>query len=86
MLTISILDKTLTHICLVDLFILINWKSPFPILGVAGVLFHFYSIFDRNFLLGNSTDPDQTPQDLGLHCPKNGALCLFLCLYTFRGK
>ena len=30
-----------THICLVDPSILINWTSPFPILGVAGVLFHF---------------------------------------------
>ena len=28
----------LTHICLVDLSI--NWTSPFPILGVSGVLFH----------------------------------------------
>ena len=28
--------------------ILINWTSPFPILGVSGVLFHFYSISNRN--------------------------------------
>ena len=32
----------LTHICLVDYAILINWTSPFPILGVSGVLFHFF--------------------------------------------
>ena len=31
----------LTHIRLADLSILINWTSPFPILGVSGVLFHF---------------------------------------------
>ena len=34
----------LTHICLVDFSIHINWTSPFLILGVSGVLFHFYSI------------------------------------------
>ena len=33
--------RRLTHICLVDPSILINWMSPFPILGVSGVLFHF---------------------------------------------
>ena len=27
--------------------ILINWTSPFPILGVYGVFFHFYSISNR---------------------------------------
>ena len=41
--------------------------SPFPILGVPGVPFSFYSI-----LLANSEDPDHTPRsaasDLGLHC------------------
>ena len=26
--------KALTHICLIDYAILINWTSPFPILGV----------------------------------------------------
>ena len=30
-----------THICLVDLSILINWTNPFPILWVVGVLFIF---------------------------------------------
>ena len=25
-----------------DFSILINWTSPFPIIGVPGVLFHFY--------------------------------------------
>ena len=38
----------LTHICLVDYTILINWTSQFTILGVSGVvLFHFYSISNR---------------------------------------
>ena len=32
----------------VDFSIIIKWTSPFPILGVSGILFHFYSIFDRN--------------------------------------
>ena len=36
----------LTHICLVDLPILINWTVPF--FGVSGVLFHLYLIFDRH--------------------------------------
>ena len=35
---------SLTYICLVDPSTLISWMSPFPILGVSGVLFHFYSI------------------------------------------
>ena len=38
----------LTHICQVDPSILINWKSPFRILGVSDVLLHFYSISNRN--------------------------------------
>ena len=38
----------LNLICLVDFSNLINWTSPFPILGVSGVIFHFYFIFDRN--------------------------------------
>ena len=37
-----------TCICSVDFAILINWMSPFPILVVPGVPFHFHFIFDRN--------------------------------------
>ena len=52
--------------------ILINWTSPFPILGLLGGIFHFYSNFKRNFLIANSGEPDQTPRfaasDLVLHC------------------
>ena len=29
--------------------ILINWTSPFPILGLLGGIFYFYSNFKRNF-------------------------------------
>ena len=43
----SIMVKRLTHICLVNPSILINWTIPCPILGVSGVLFHFYSISNR---------------------------------------
>ena len=28
--------------------ILINWTSPFPILGLLGDIFQFYSNFNRN--------------------------------------
>ena len=48
----------LTHICLVDPSIFINWTSPFPILGVSGVLFHFYSVSTRY----------SAASDLGMHC------------------
>ena len=47
--TFSSIPIRLTHICLVDPSILINWMSPFPILGLSGVCFHFDSTFDRNF-------------------------------------
>ena len=42
--TTYVRPSILTHICLVDLSILINWMVPFPILWVSGVLFHFYFI------------------------------------------
>ena len=35
-------SMNLTHNCLVDQSILINWTSPCPILGVSGVLFHIF--------------------------------------------
>ena len=38
---------TSIHICLVDpSSILINWTSPFPILGVSGVLFSLLFYFE----------------------------------------
>ena len=65
----TIASLKLTHICLVDFSILINWTSPFPILGVSVFFFQFYSISNR---YSCTEDPDQTPHsaasDLGLHC------------------
>ena len=67
----SEVSNILTHICLMDLFILINWTSPFRILGVLVYFFQFYSILIIDILLANS-DPDQmqrsTASDRGLHC------------------
>ena len=40
--------EMLTHIYLVDPSILIKWTSPFPVLGVFGVLIHFDFICYRN--------------------------------------
>ena len=42
-----VITAILTHMCLVDPSILIYWTSPFPILGVSGVLFNLYSISNR---------------------------------------
>ena len=36
------------HTDLVHYSILIYWAGPFSILGVSGLLFHFYFNFDRN--------------------------------------
>ena len=57
---------SLAHICLMDFSILINWTSPFRILGVSGVLFHFYSILNRNSC--KQTVKTLIWPDLGLHC------------------
>ena len=65
------MKKNLTHIFSVDFSILINWTSPFPILGVSDVLFHFYSISNRN-----SEDPDHS--GIVCLCPKNGTLRLYV--------
>ena len=70
----SMSSVELTYICLEHPSFLTNWTSPFPILGVSGVLFHFNYISNR-FLLANSEDPDQTPRsmayNLGMHCVPN---------------
>ena len=39
-------NRILTHICLMDLSILINWTSSFPIVGVSGVFFSFLFCFE----------------------------------------
>ena len=72
-----------------DLYILINWKSPFPILGVSGALFHLYFIFDRKFceqtvktLIRISAASDQ-----GLHClPRSQKWDARQILYGLTGK
>ena len=39
----------LTNTCRMGFPFLINWTSPFPILGLVGGIFHFYSNFKRHF-------------------------------------
>ena len=39
----------LTHLCQIYFPILIDWTSPFPILGLLDGIFHFYSNFKRHF-------------------------------------
>ena len=39
----------LTHLCRMELPTVMKWTSPFPILGLLGGIFHFYSNFKRNF-------------------------------------
>ena len=63
----------LTHICPVVSSILINWMSPFPILGVSGVLFHFFFIFVIEIDVSKQWRPlsdaaQSAVSDLGLHC------------------
>ena len=45
----EIFFNILTHLCQMYLPILINWTSPFSILGLLGGIFHFYSNLKRNF-------------------------------------
>ena len=75
----------LTHICLLDPSILFYWTSPFPILGVSGILFHFYSISNRYSCL-KQTVKTLIRWRILLHliwvctvylCPKNGTLILY---------
>ena len=37
-----------------------NWTSPFPILGLLGDIFHFYLIFKRNFFKQTENRSDAT--------------------------
>ena len=54
-----------------DLSILKILTNPFWILGVSGVIYHFYLILDRKSFK-QTVDPDQTlrsaASDLGLDC------------------
>ena len=71
--SVIFLIKTLIHLCRMYFPILINWTSPFPILGLLGVcFFSFLFKFQKKLLYTNSGEPDQTPYfaaaDLVLHC------------------
>ena len=75
MITVSI-PLRLTHCVQVDSSNVICWMSQFVVLGVSGLFYHFYSIFDGKrwgqTLLANTVDADQmlhyVASDLGLHC------------------
>ena len=74
--------QILTLFCLVDYAILINWTSPFVILGVSGVFFYLFWIeFPvskqcSKTLIANNVDPDQNAaSDLGLYCLPMSVLC-----------
>ena len=45
-----------------DPSVLISWTSPFAIIGVPGVYFHFYSISNRN------SCKQTAASDLSVHC------------------
>ena len=47
----------LTHNCLVDPSILINWTSPFPIFGMYGVPFSFFILFQIETPVSNQCRP-----------------------------
>ena len=55
----------LTHSCLVDLSIFINWTSPFPNTGVSGVFLRFIFIL---FLIKINVSTRSVASDLGLQC------------------
>ena len=76
--------QLLTHICLMDLSILIIWMSPFRSLGVSGVLFHFNFISNRYFckqamktLIKRCAMRHLIWVYTVCQCPKNGMLNLY---------
>ena len=51
--------------------VIINWTSPFPILGLLGDIFHFHSYLKRNFCkqtVENLIRRGFAASDLELHC------------------
>ena len=48
--------------------IIINLTSPFPILGLLGDIFHFYSYFKRNNCKQTVENLKNMASDLVLHC------------------
>ena len=76
-------DIPLTHLCQINFPMLINWMSPFPILGLLGGIFSFLFKFKKKLLFANSGEHDQnTASDLVLHCllmsHKNGARLIWV--------
>ena len=56
-------------------------------LGVSGLFYNFYSIFDGKILLDDNVTTDQMPHyvasELGLHCLPLGYVCYFVYLSRF---
>ena len=75
----------LSHICRMDLSILIIWMSPFRILGVSDILFHCFAFNPYKhsvpFLGHRQTVKTQIKCRVRVCtvclCPKNGTLCLY---------
>ena len=61
----TLFSKCFTHLYRMHFPILINWMSPFPILGLLGGIFHLDSIFKRNFC--KQTVENLAASDLVLH-------------------
>ena len=82
---ICVFEGPLNHIWLVDFSILIQWTSPFPVLRVSGVLFHFIS-FRIEIPVSKQcrpwTDARSAASVLGLHClprsPKRDARLIWV--------
>ena len=61
-------QSMLTHVCVVDASILINWKSPFPILGMSGYFVNFI-LFLQDFPVSKQCRPwSDAAFWSGLHC------------------
>ena len=61
-------QSMLTHVCIVDASILINWKSPFPILGMSGYFVNFI-LFLQDFPVSKQCRPwSDAAFWSGLHC------------------
>ena len=68
----------LTHFSRMEFPTDINWNSPYPILGLLGGIFHFYSEFDRTFckqtvnnLIRRRRTPRSAASGLFMHCLAN---------------
>ena len=63
---------TFTNLCQMYFPILINWTSPFPILGLLDGMFSLLFNFLKKLMQANSREPNQTPRfaasNLVLYC------------------